>query len=306
MTELTGTREIEERLHGMDGVKDEHTQIELARDDEGERERVETPCGQLGSLLREQRETLCPLEAGHDQVDSVVLREFEGMSAANGCTRSLGGMEAPGALVEVRIPSVSVPVCVFKCVLQRTHSTGERRCVRGATSMSETPCVKETPCVNETPGMSEPPCVSGVVTSVPWCVLPSTPGVSGSPCMSETPRVSVTACVSGMVCARETARVSERPSVRGTACVRSLCVREMTVGMREHAAASPGVNLMEWCVSVVTRRCAWVEWRRLRRQMDKGRVAAVVALGTAPGLHGGEREVRAVQRTRTPRARLRE
>ena len=26
-------------------------------------------------------------------------REFEGMSAANGCTRSLGGMEAPGALV---------------------------------------------------------------------------------------------------------------------------------------------------------------------------------------------------------------
>ena len=58
VTELTGTREIEERLHGMDGVKDEHTHIELARDDEGERERVETQCGQLGSLPRERRETL--------------------------------------------------------------------------------------------------------------------------------------------------------------------------------------------------------------------------------------------------------
>ena len=110
-------------------------------DDEGERERVGTRCGQLGVLLREQRETLCPLEAGLDQVDSVVPREFEGMSAANGCTRSLGGIEAPGALVEARIPSVVksvVPVClvstcvytsVAKCVLRRTHSTGERRCV---------------------------------------------------------------------------------------------------------------------------------------------------------------------------------
>ena len=39
---------------------------------------------------------------------------------------------------------------------------------------------------------------------------------------------------------------------------------------------------------------------------DKGRVAAVAILRTAPGLHGGEREVRAVLRTRPPRARLRE
>ena len=119
--------------------------------------------------------------------------------------------------------------------------------------------------------------------------------------MNETPRVSVTACVSSMV------RVSEARCVRGTACVRSLCVREMTVGMREHAAASPGVNVMSWCVSVVTRRCAWIEGRRRQRQTrDEGRVAAVAVLGTAPGLHGGEREVRAVQRTRPPCARLRE
>jgi len=192
--------------------------------------------------------------------------------------------------------------------------------------------VDETPCVDETPGMSETPCVeaapcaSGVVTSVPGYVLPSTPCVKGAPrveeaacsretarmceqpvCVSETPRVSAPACVSGMVCVKETAPVSEQPSVRGTACVRSLYVREMTVGMSEHAAASPGVSVMEWCLSVVTRRCAWVEWRRRRHHTrDKGRVAAVVALGTVPGLHGGEREVRAVPGTRPPRARLRE
>jgi len=101
--------------------------------------------------------------------------------------------------------------------------------------------------------------------------------------------------------------------VRGTACVRSLYVREMTVGMREHAAASPSESVMSWCVSVVTRRCAWVEWslsarvrRRRRQTMDKGRVAAVANLGTVPGWHSSEREVRAVQRTRPPRARLRE
>ena len=93
--------------------------------------------------------------------------------------------------------------------------------------------------------------------------------------------------------------------------MRSLCVREMSVGMREHAAASPGVkvsvNVVECSLGVVTRSCAWVEWRRrLRQWRDKSRVAAVVAIGTVPGLHGSERVVRAVQRTRPPRARLRE
>ena len=97
--------------------------------------------------------------------------------------------------------------------------------------------------------------------------------------------------------------------------MRSLCVRKMSVGMREHAATSPGVNLMECSLGVVTRRCAWVEWsvrarmqrrRRLRHLRDKGRVAAVVSMGTVPGWHSSERAVRAVQRTRPPRARLRE
>ena len=195
----------------------------------------------------------------------------EGASAVDGCTRSLGGIETPEPLEVTRFPIANVPVCVVK-------------------------------------GVSAPPCVSGVVASVPGCVLPSTPCMSEQlVCVDETPRVSAPAYVSGMVCVKETARVSERPSVRGTACVRSLYVREMTVGMSEHAATSPGVSVMSWCVSVVTRRCAWVEWRRRRHQtMDKGRVAAVAILGTAPGLQGGEREVRAVQRTRPPRARLRE
>ena len=79
-------------------------------------ERVETRCRQRGSLLRERGEGVCPLEADRDQVGSVVPREFEGTSETKGCTRSLGGMEAPGALVEARVPgvivpSVIVPVC---------------------------------------------------------------------------------------------------------------------------------------------------------------------------------------------------
>ena len=154
-------------------------------------ERVDTRCGQWDSLLRERRETLCSLEAGLDQVGSVVSNEFEGTSAANGCTESLGGMETPGALEVARIPgvivpSVIVPVCAVKGV-------------------SATLCVDETPCV------------SGVVASVPECVLPSTPSVKGAPqaeeaacaaetarvceplCVSETPRVSAPAGVSGVV-----------------------------------------------------------------------------------------------------------
>ena len=91
------------------------------------------------------------------------------------------------------------------------------------------------------PSAKETPCVSGVVMSVPACVLP------------------------GTLCVYE-ARVSERPCVvRVTACVRSLYTREMSVAMREHAAASPGVsmngNLVECSLGVVTRRSVWREWR---------------------------------------------
>ena len=111
---------------------------------------METRCRQLVGLLRERRETLCSLEVDHDQAGPVVSNEFEGTSEANGCTRSLGGMEAPGTLVETRIPGVIAPVCAVKGV-------------------SATPCVSETPCV------------SGVVMSVPECVLPSTPCVKGAP-----------------------------------------------------------------------------------------------------------------------------
>ena len=155
---------------------------------------------------------------------------------------------------------------------------------------------------------------------MPECVLPGTPCVKGAPqgeettcareaarvceppCVDETPRVSAPA---GVVCVSE-ARVSERPCVR-TACVRSLYTWEMTVAMREHAAASPGVSLnVECSLGVVPRRSVWREWRRrLRLWRDKCRVAAVVAIGTGPGLHGSERVVRAVPRTRPPRARLR-
>ena len=191
--------------------------------------------------------------------------------------------------------------------------------------MSEAPCASEAP--SATDRVKETLCASGVVTGVPACVIPGTPCVKGAPqlgettcawktarvcearCASETPRVSapVGVCVSE-------ARVSERPCVGcvRTACVRSLYTREMSVAMCEHAAASPvvrmRVNGIEGSVSLATRRSlsarrAWRE--RLRRWRDKCRVAAVVAIGTVPGLHGSARVVRAVPRARPPRARLR-
>ena len=190
------------------GLKKTHTHTQVVEDNGDElAERVGTRCGQRGSLPQEQRETLCSLEAGHDQVGPVVPREVEGMSAADGCTPSLGGVETPGALEVARVPRVNVPVCVFtnvaKCVLQRTHRAGERRCVRGATSVSAPTGVRETLCA--TPSASETPCASGVLTSGPACVLPGTPFVKGAPQVGET------------TCAQETARVCEPPRVSETA-----------------------------------------------------------------------------------------
>ena len=133
---------------------------------------------------------LCSLEAGHDQAGPVVPREVEGKSSANGCTRSLGGMKAPGALVVARVPvvivpSVSVPVCVVMsapvCVVSRCVYTSVSKCMlRRTHTGSVRVCAKAPPCVNETPSASEPPCVSGVVTSVPENVLPGTPCVKGA------------------------------------------------------------------------------------------------------------------------------
>ena len=107
------------------GLKtDTHT--EVARLNGGElADCLVTRCEQRDSLLMDRRETLCSLEADRDQVGPVEPCEVEGASAVNGCTRSLGSMETPGALEVAQIPSVVVPVCVVtsvaKCVLESTH-----------------------------------------------------------------------------------------------------------------------------------------------------------------------------------------
>ena len=78
---------------GWRKLKKQNTHTELARDHEGElAERVVTRCEQLDGLLQEREEGICPLEAVHDQVGSVVSSELEGASAVDGCTRSLGGV----------------------------------------------------------------------------------------------------------------------------------------------------------------------------------------------------------------------
>ena len=98
-----------------------HTHTEVARLNGGElAQRVETRCRQRGSLLQERGEVVCPLEADRDQVGSVVPCEVEGASAANGCTRSLGGYGDPGtpcgsASPQRECPGVcGVEVCVYE------------------------------------------------------------------------------------------------------------------------------------------------------------------------------------------------
>jgi len=184
-------------------------------------------------------------------------------------------------------------------MLRCAHSVGARACVRATVCVDEAPQVRETVCVSERVRMKEAACVSNmvcVVTSVPKCVPSSMPCAKETPCLEEAPRVKEAACVSERVCVSE------------ARCVRSLYEREMAVGMRERAAASPSASasFMSRCVSVVARGSVCVRVRQRRRQMDKGRVAAVAVLGTAPGLHGSEREVRVVLHTRPPRARLSE
>ena len=103
VTECTETWEIEGELNGV--KEDEHTHTEVVEDYGGEfAERVGTRCRQLGGLLQERGEGVCPLEAVYDQVGPVEFRGVEGASAVDGCTESLGGMEAPGALEVTRFP----------------------------------------------------------------------------------------------------------------------------------------------------------------------------------------------------------
>ena len=81
-------------------------------------------CRQLGGLLRERGEVVCPLEAIHDQVGPVVLCGVEGASAVDECTESLGGIETPKPIEVARFPMVNVPVCVYECGKMRaaTHA----------------------------------------------------------------------------------------------------------------------------------------------------------------------------------------
>ena len=174
---------------------------------------------------------------------------------------------------------------------ERAPQVEETTCARDAARVCDLPCVDEAPQAEETAGAS------------------NTARVCEARCAEETPRVSAPVGVSGVVGMSE-ARVSGRPCARKTVCVRSLYTREMSVAMCEHAAASPVVSMNgngNVCsLGLVARRCARVEWRlRLRLWRAKCRVAAVVAIGTVPGLHGRARVVRAVPRTRPPRARLR-
>ena len=78
------------------GLKtDTHTHTEVARLNGGElADCLMTRYEQQDSLLQERGEGLCSLEADRDEESPVEPCELEGPSAVDGCTRSLGGMEA--------------------------------------------------------------------------------------------------------------------------------------------------------------------------------------------------------------------
>ena len=110
--------EMEKSIEGDElNEIDEHTHIELVRDDGVEHgESFMTWCEQRDRLLKEQMETLCSLEADRYEVSPIEPNEVEGVSAVNGYTWSLGGMKTPGLLELARIPEMNVPVCVVKSV----------------------------------------------------------------------------------------------------------------------------------------------------------------------------------------------
>ena len=115
INEVTEIEEIEG--DELNKIKVEHTQVELRVDNVVELVGCfVTRCEHQDGLLKEQRETVCSLEADRDEVSPVEPCEVEGMSDVNGYTWSLGGMGTPGLLVVARIPKVIVPVCVVKSV----------------------------------------------------------------------------------------------------------------------------------------------------------------------------------------------
>ena len=136
MTETQTSKEGNE----LDEEKEEHTQVELRGDDGVELvECFVTRCEQQDSLLKEQREKIRFLEAYRDEVSPFGPNEVERMSAVNGYTWSLAGMETPGFLELTRFPSVIVPESVLKCVPECKNGVSVMACVSACMEMDDRP-----------------------------------------------------------------------------------------------------------------------------------------------------------------------
>ena len=131
INEVTETEKSKEG-NELDKAIDEHTQVEIGRDNGVELvECIGTRCEHQDSLLQEQREMVNSLEVDCDQVGPVRPNEVEWVSDANGFVQSLGGMETPGFLVVTRISDVIVPECVVECmsVLKCVQNASDIACV---------------------------------------------------------------------------------------------------------------------------------------------------------------------------------
>jgi len=84
------------------------------------------------SLPQEQGETVCSLEADHDQVSPVGPCEVERVHGTEGYMPSLGGAEASGSLELTQTPSVIVPECVLRCLPEGKYRANDMECVEMA------------------------------------------------------------------------------------------------------------------------------------------------------------------------------
>ena len=112
--------ETEKSIEGdeLNETKDEHTHVELVRDNEVEHgECFETRCEQQDSLLKEQREKIRSLEADRDEVSPVGPNEVERMSAVNGA-RGAWGYGNPGIACGGANPQCDCPAVYewYECV----------------------------------------------------------------------------------------------------------------------------------------------------------------------------------------------
>ena len=117
-------------------IKGERTHIKLEGDNEVEHgECIGTQCEGQVNLPQEQRERICSLEAGRDQVSPAGPCEVERVYDEWVHAELGGGADASGPLVLTPTPDVIVPECVSRCASKVSKMAC--KCMRGIDTRTE-------------------------------------------------------------------------------------------------------------------------------------------------------------------------